>query len=93
MGKDEKAVARLIEKDALPAYAGDVMLVETTLEISIGIYEMYDGGISFEGLGLENDFDLKEYGETWRIWDIGIVVPTMAELDYTKPWGEGSPDA
>ena len=53
-------MARLIEKDALPAYAGDVMLVETTLEISIGIYEMYDGGISFEGLGLENDFDLKE---------------------------------
>lgn len=87
-------MARLIEKDFLDVNEGELVLLETKTETFVGTYQMYgDGvkylGISFEGLGLSDDFDLSEYGVTWRIWDLLGSLPTTAELDMMEPWEEG----
>ena len=86
-------MARLLRKDNLDIYEGELVLLETTTETFVGTYQMYGDwvehhGISFEGLGLADDFPLDEYGETWRIWDLLVVVPTTAELDSMVLWGE-----
>lgn len=87
-------MARLLKKDNLDVNAGELVLLEMTNDAYVGTYQMYgDGvswhGISFDGLGLADDFPLDEYGETWRVWDLLVVVPTIAELDMREPWGEG----
>ena len=79
-------MARLLDKDALFVNEGELVLLETTLDADIGCYQMYEGGISFEGLNISDDFPFGEYGETWRVWDLLVVIPTIAELDTMEPW-------
>ena len=87
-------MARLIKKDDVMDYAGQVVWLETKYRLELAIFvtdgcaftETDDGDeqlycIDFALLGIDAEsLFMENYGKSWRLWDSYIEVPSVKEM-------------
>ena len=86
-------MARLIKKDDVMDYAGQVVWLETKYRLELAIFvtdgctfivnddgdELYS--IDFALMGVDTDWNfMEDYGKSWRLWDAYIERPSVKEM-------------
>ena len=89
-------MARLIEKKNVGLYGGDTVYLETLFDgglvsiIAFSYRPDTDGGealhtVEWAGFDEHDEYDMDEYGITWRLWDVYVETPSVQQMTG-EPW-------
>ncbi len=89
-------VARLIEKENVCLYKGDTVYLETKfgaglVQILAFSYRQEASGeetvnsVEWAGFDEHEEYDMEDYGVTWRLWDVYVETPSVREMEE-KAW-------
>ena len=91
-------MARLIEKEYVGDYGGDVVYLEThtgagLVQILAFSYRHRQGAdgeetvnsVEWAGFDEHDEYDMDYYGITWRLWDVFVETPSVQQMSRV-PW-------
>lgn len=92
-------MARLIEKENVAAHGGQTVYLETHFDVGgDGFVEITDFSYRLNTDGTEalhtvelfgfdghDEYDMDEYGITWRLWDVNVETPSVQQMSL-EPW-------
>ena len=101
-GDERSTMARLIPKENVDLYGGDIVYLETkygsdlvtivSLSYRPGEYKPGEivedvvHSVEWSGFGnYEGDYDMDDYGVTWRLWDVYVEKPSVWTME-AEPW-------
>ena len=89
-------MARLIEKEKVDQLFGDIVYLETHMSgglvaiMSFSYRTNADGdeivnSVEWAGFDDCGEYDMDEYGVTWRLWDVYVETPSVQQM-AGEPW-------
>lgn len=89
-------MVRLIEKEFVDNYGGDVVYLETKMaaglvQILAFSYRQEASGeetvnsVEWAGFDEHDEYDMEDYGVTWRLWDVYVETPSVQMMEE-KAW-------
>lgn len=89
-------MARLIEKENVAAHGGETVYLEThfgggLVSIIAFSYKPDASGeetvnsVEWAGFDEHDEYDMEDYGVTWRLWDVYVETPSVQQMSL-EPW-------